>query len=119
MDKVNLADKFARFADQWSPKIVGAVDDYEIKLVKLQGEFVWHHHAEVDEMFLVCKGSMIIHLRDRDVNLNEGEFFVVPRGVEHLPEAAEECSVLLFERKGTVNTGDVRNARTVAQLQHL
>lgn len=119
MDKVNLVDKFSRFADQWSPKVVGVVDDYEIKLVKLQGEFVWHQHAEVDEMFFVCKGSMVIHLRDRDVALAEGEFFVVPRGTEHLPEAAEECSVMLFERKGTVNTGEVRGARTVEKLDRL
>ena len=113
MDKVSLAEKFSRFAEQWSPKIVGEVNDTHVKLVKIQGEFVWHAHAAEDELFLVVKGRMVIKFRDRDVNLAEGEFLVVPRGVEHCPVAAEECQVLLLEPKGTLNTGNVMGARTV------
>jgi mannose-6-phosphate isomerase-like protein (cupin superfamily) len=118
-DKIDLAAAFARFADTWSPKIVGEVNDAHVKLVKLQGEFVWHHHEREDELFLVIHGRMTIHLRDRDVTLGAGEFFIVPHGVEHKPEAAEECHVLLLEPKGTLNTGNVVNERTVADLQRL
>jgi len=106
MDKVNLADKFAQFDDHWSPKVAGELDDYEIKLVKLQGDFVWHKHDDVDEMFLVVDGAMAIEFRDRTVNLEAGEFLVVPKGVEHKPQAQAECSAMLFERKGITNTGD-------------
>jgi len=106
MDKVNLAQKFAAFADHWSPKIVGRLDDYDIKLVKLAGEFVWHKHDDEDEMFLVVDGAMDIDFRDRSVTLEAGEFLVVPKGVEHKPHATDECQVLLFERAGVVNTGD-------------
>ncbi len=119
MQKVNLAEKFALFDDQWSPKVVGAVDDYEIKLVKLQGDFVWHSHEDDDEMFLVVGGHLTIHLRDGDVDLEPGEFFVVPKGVEHQPAAAAECQVLLFERKGVINTGDAQDVRTVHQPERL
>ncbi len=119
MDKVNLAECFARFADHWSPKVVGQVDDYEIKLVKLKGEFVWHKHEDADEMFLVVEGRLRIRLRDRDVALEAGEFFVVPRGIEHCPVAEAECQVMLFERQGVVNTGDVEDARTVRQPERL
>jgi len=115
MEKVNLAEKFARFAKHWSPKVIGEVDDYEIKLAKLQGEFVWHKHDEADELFLVTKGRLTIRLRDGEVALGPGELFVVPRGVEHQPAAQEECEVLLFERAGVLNTGDVVEARTVAR----
>ncbi|HUJ73463.1 MAG TPA: cupin domain-containing protein [bacterium] len=118
-EKVNLREKFAAFHDQWSPKIVGEVNDAHVKLVKLQGEFVWHRHEREDELFLVVKGRMVIHLRDRDVNLGEGEFFIVPRGVEHKPEAREECWALLLEPKGTLNTGNVVNERTVAELERI
>ncbi len=119
MDKVNLAVKFACFSEHWSPKVVGEVDDYEIKLVKLQGEFVWHKHDDEDEMFLVVEGSLTIRLRDRDVTLEACEFFVVPREVEHCPAADAECQVLLFERKGLINTGDVDDARTVREPKHI
>ena len=113
-DKVNLAERFSRFQDRWSPKIVGELNDSYIKLAKVQGEFVWHAHADEDEFFLVVKGRLLIRLRDRDVLLNEGEFFVVPRGVEHLPIAEEEAHILLLEPKATLHTGDTASARTVA-----
>jgi mannose-6-phosphate isomerase-like protein (cupin superfamily) len=113
-DAVNLAERFSRLTDQWSPKIVGELNDSYIKLAKVQGEFVWHQHANEDEFFLVVKGRLLIRLRDRDVLLNEGEFFVVPRCVEHLPIAAEEAHILLLEPKATLHTGDVDSARTVA-----
>jgi mannose-6-phosphate isomerase-like protein (cupin superfamily) len=110
MDKVNLAEKFAAISEHWSPKIVGAVDDYEIKVVKVAGDFVWHSHADEDELFLVIEGELTIALRDRDVTLGPGEFFVVPKGVEHKPSAATECKMLLLERKGVVNTGDAEES---------
>ena len=119
MDKVNLAEKFSRFADTWSPKIVGEVNDSHVKLVKLKGEFVWHKHEREDELFLVVKGRLRLRLRDRDVELDPGEFFIVPRGVEHLPVADEECHVLLLEPKGTLNTGNLVNERTVAELERI
>lgn len=112
MDKVNLAAKLAAFSEHWQPRIVGELNGQHVKLVKLQGEFVWHHHESEDELFLVLKGAMTIELRDRDVHLGEGEFFIVPRGVEHRPVAAEEAHVLLFEPASTLNTGNVRNERT-------
>jgi mannose-6-phosphate isomerase-like protein (cupin superfamily) len=119
MDKVNLTEKFARFSEHWSPKVVGQVDDYEIKLAKLKGAFVWHSHDDADELFLVTKGRLTIALRDRDVALEAGEFFVVRRGTEHRPAAEEECEVVLFERKGLVNTGQVVEARTVARPERI
>ncbi len=119
MDKVNLAEKFNLFADHWSPKIVGELNDSYVKLVKLKGEFVWHHHEKEDELFLVVKGKLLIRLRDRDLWLQEGEFVIVPKGVEHLPVAAEEAHVLLLEPKTTLNTGNVRSERTLANLQRI
>ncbi len=106
MDPVNLAAKFAQFSEHWSPKIVGRVDDYDVKIVKIEGEFVWHKHDDEDELFLVIDGAMSIEMRDETVDLKAGEMFVVPRGVEHKPMAAVECQALLFERRGVVNTGD-------------
>lgn len=106
MEKVNLAEKFALFDDHWSPKLVGSLDDYDIKLAKLEGEFVWHKHDEEDEMFLVMRGRLAIDFRDRTVELGEGEFLVVPKGIEHRPHAKQECEVLLLEKKGVLNTGD-------------
>ncbi|MFL6284130.1 MAG: cupin domain-containing protein [Pyrinomonadaceae bacterium] len=112
LEKVNLSDKFRLFDEHWSPRIAGEVNDSYVKLVKFQGDFVWHKHDEEDEMFLVVKGAITIRLRDGDVRLEEGEFVVIPRGVEHMPVAEEEAHVLLFEPKTVLNTGDVRNERT-------
>ena len=109
---INLAEKFAKFSEHWSPKIVARMNDYEFKLVKLQGEFVWHSHADTDEVFIVIDGEMTLHLRDGDVPLRAGEMFVVPRGIEHKPSAAKECRVMLVETAGTVNTGDAVSDRT-------
>jgi mannose-6-phosphate isomerase-like protein (cupin superfamily) len=119
MDKVNLSEKFALFRQYWNPKIVGEINDSYVKLVKLKGEFVWHHHETEDELFLVVKGELVIKLRDREITLNEGEFVVIPRGVEHLPVAREEVHVLLLEPKSTLNTGTVEGERTVANLEWL
>ncbi len=113
--KINLKEKLGKFSDQWVPRIVAQLNDYHIKLVKLQGEFVWHDHAETDELFLVLEGSLEIHLRDGKVKLNEGEMFVVPRGVEHKPVAEKECQVLLIEPVGTINTGKIEDALTVKE----
>jgi mannose-6-phosphate isomerase-like protein (cupin superfamily) len=117
LNKVNLSEKFALFADYWHPRVVGELNGQLVKLAKLEGEFVWHRHECEDELFLVVKGNLTIRLRDRDVNLEEGEFFIVPRGVEHLPIAREEVHVLLFEPTSTVNTGNVESDRTVDDLQ--
>jgi len=116
---VNLAAKFRLFDDYWSPKIVGDVNDSYVKLVKLKGEFVWHHHEAEDELFLVVKGRLLLRFRERDVWVEEGEFVIVPRGVEHLPIAPQETHLLLLEPKSTLNTGNVRNERTVAELERL
>ena len=117
MNKVNLLEKLALFSDHWHPRVVGELNGQLVKLAKLQGEFVWHQHELEDELFLVVKGSLTIRLRDRDVDLQEGEFFVVPKGVEHQPIAEEEAHVLLFEPTSTVNTGNVESDRTVADLE--
>lgn len=119
MNKVNLAEKFAQFSDHWSPKIVGELNGQHIKLVKFQGEFVWHHHANEDEMFLVIRGSFRMEFRDRHVELTAGEFLIVPRGVEHRPVADQEVEVLLFEPATTVNTGSAGGEKTVLELQRL
>jgi mannose-6-phosphate isomerase-like protein (cupin superfamily) len=119
IEKINLAEKFASFDECWSPKIVGELNDFHVKLAKLEGEFVWHHHEEEDELFLVVKGRLLMKLRDRDIAVEEGEFVVVPRGVEHLPVAEQETHVLLFEPKTTLNTGNLRNERTVDQPERL
>jgi mannose-6-phosphate isomerase-like protein (cupin superfamily) len=119
MEKVNLAQKFSKFQDFWSPKVVGDINDSYVKLVKLKGEFVWHQHETEDELFLVVKGRLLIKLRDQDILLEEGEFVIIPSGVEHLPIAEEEVHVLLLEPKTTLNTGNVENERTVADLEHI
>ena len=119
IEKVSLAGKLNRFSDYWSPKIVGELNDSYVKLVKLKGEFVWHHHETEDELFLVVRGKLLIKLRDRDIELEEGEFVVIPRGVEHLPIAEQEAHVLLLEPKTTLNTGNIRDARTVAELDRI
>jgi mannose-6-phosphate isomerase-like protein (cupin superfamily) len=119
IEKVNIAAKFGLFEDYWSPKVAGELNDSYVKLVKLKGEFVWHRHETEDELFLVVKGALTIRLRDGEIHLGEGEFVVIPRGVEHMPVAAEEAHVLLLEPKTTVNTGDAGGERTVAELQHI
>ena len=103
---IDLAEKFDRVPEPWSPRVVAEMNDYQFKVAKFDGEFVWHSHAETDEVFLVVRGSMGIEFRDRTVRLSEGEMIVVPRGVEHRPFADEECHVLLVEPRGTVNTGE-------------
>ena len=119
MDKVNLSEKFGRFTEPWQPKIVGELNGQQVKLVKFQGPFVRHRHDHEDELFLVVKRRFRVEFRDRHVWLEEGEFLVVPRGVEHRPVAGEEAHVLLFEPASTLNTGNVRNERTVADLDHI
>ena len=119
MEKVNLAHKFSLFQDHWSPKIAGEINDSYLKLVKFKGEFVWHRHKAEDELFLVVKGRFLVKLRDRDIWLEEGEFVIVPRGVEHKPIAEEEALVLLLEPKSTLNTGNVRDEKTVADLERI
>ena len=114
LTKVNLAEKLSRFADHWSPKIVGELNDSHVKLVKVQGEFVWHHHADADELFLVVRGGCRVEFRDRAVALSPGELLVVPRGIEHRTVADEECEVVIFEPAGTRNTGDVVDAALTA-----
>ncbi len=112
---VNLAEKFAAFSEQWSPKLVARMNDYDVKIVRLAGEFVWHAHADTDELFLVLDGDLTIQLRDGEVRLGPGELFVVPRGVEHCPRAAGEVRAMLIEPAGVVNTGDgPRSDRTAA-----
>ena len=118
-DKVNLQEKLALFSKHFSPKLVGQVNDTAVKLVKFQGEFVWHHHDLEDELFLVIDGSFEMHFRDRVVTLQAGEFLIVPRGVEHKPVAQQEVSVMLIEPATTLNTGNVVNERTVATLETL
>jgi mannose-6-phosphate isomerase-like protein (cupin superfamily) len=118
-EKVNLAEKFSRFNEVYKPKIAGEVNDAYIKLVKLKGEFLWHHHDNEDELFLVVKGRMQMRFRDGDVWVEPGEFIIVPRGVEHMPVAPEEVQVMLIEPKTTLNTGNVQNERTVPVLEHI
>lgn len=113
--KVNLAEKLRGFDEYFSPRIVGHLNDYKLQVVKVKGEFVWHKHDETDDFFLVLRGRLTIQLRDRDVELEEGEIFVVPRGVEHCPKADEEAHVLLIEPAGTVNTGDAGGPLTAAE----
>ena len=119
MDKVNLLQKFSLFTDQWSPKIVGDLNDHQVKLTKLQGDFVWHRHENEDELFLVVRGRMRMGLRTGDIELGEGELFIVPKGVEHKPSAEQECWIVLVEPGTTLNTGDVVGERTVAELDRI
>lgn len=123
MEKVNLAQKFSLFAEHYSPKIVGEINDAYVKLVKLQGEFVWHHHEHEDELFLVVKGELRMRFRENgaehEVTIRPGEFIIVPRGVEHLPSANEETHIMLLEPKSTLNTGNIHNERTVAELERI
>ena len=109
---INFEEKLLKFSEHWSPKIIAQLNDYHLKLAKVQGEFVWHDHPETDEVFIVVKGQLKILFRDGNVLLNEGEMFVVPKGVEHKPVAENECHILLIEPGGTVNTGDVKDELT-------
>jgi mannose-6-phosphate isomerase-like protein (cupin superfamily) len=118
-NKINLAQKFSQIHEYWKPYIAGELNGQLVKLDKLKGEFVWHHHENEDEMFLVAKGRFRIEFRDKTVQLEEGEFIVVPRGVEHKPVADEECWILLFEPASTLNTGNVENERTQRELQKI
>ena len=119
IQKVNLSEKFSRINDYWKPKIAGEVNEAYVKLVKLQGEFIWHHHEQEDELFLVVAGQLRMQLRDGDLLLNPGEFVIIPRGVEHRPVAEQECQVVLLEPRSTLNTGNVTNERTVPVLERI
>lgn len=119
MKKVNLSDKFNLFADYWSPKIVGDLNDAHVKIAKFKGEFVWHKHDSEDELFLVIKGSLLIKLRDNNITLKEGEFVIIPKGVEHMPVAEEEVHVMLIEPKTTLNTGDATDNRMTDDLSRI
>jgi mannose-6-phosphate isomerase-like protein (cupin superfamily) len=113
MEAINISEKFAEFTDYWNPKVIGELNGQHVRAVKLRGEFVWHHHDNEDELFLVVKGRLLIKFRDREIWVNEGEFIIIPRGIEHLPVAEEEVHVVLLEPATTLNTGNVENQRTV------
>lgn len=119
IEKIVLSEKLARFQDHWNPRIVGELNGQHVKLAKLKGEFVWHHHTDEDELFLVLAGRLTLRFRDGEVELGPGECCIVPRGVEHQPVAREEAHVLLFEPASTLNTGNVRDARTREHLERL
>ena len=119
MEKINLLQKFELIEDHWNPRVAGQLNGQEVKLVKFSGEFIWHHHDQEDELFLVVKGSFNMELRDQTIELNEGEMLIVPRGVEHRPVAKEEVWVLLFEPASTLNTGNLVNERTRKELSSI
>jgi mannose-6-phosphate isomerase-like protein (cupin superfamily) len=119
MEAVNLSDKFSRFSDFFHPRVIGELNDSQVKAVKLQGEFIWHHHDNEDELFLVVKGTLRMKFRDREAVVHAGEFIIVPKGTEHCPVADEEVHIVLIEPKSTLNTGNITNERTVAQLERI
>jgi mannose-6-phosphate isomerase-like protein (cupin superfamily) len=119
MEKVNVREKLALFSDHWNPRVVGELNGQHVKLVKFQGEFVWHNHAAEDELFLVVRGSFRMDFRDRSVSLKEGEFIIVPRGVEHRPVAEHEVEVMLFEPAAIKHTGDVESELTVHDFERI
>lgn len=119
MQKVNLADKFSKFHDYCNPRLLGEVNGFQVKAVKLKGEFIWHHHEQEDELFLVVKGTLRMKFRDHEAVVREGEFLIVPHGVEHMPVADEEVHIILLEPKTTLNTGNIVNERTVSQLEQI
>ena len=119
MEKINLAEKFSLFTDYYNPRIVGELNNQHVKLAKLKGEFVWHKHDVEDELFLVVKGKLLMELRDKTIEINEGEFFIVLHGVEHKPVAPEETHILLFEPASTLNTGDIENEMTKKKLEKI
>ena len=106
MVKINLQDKFSKFSEQWTPKVIAEMNDYQFKLVKIEGEFVWHNHSDTDEVFIVLEGKMFIEFENETIELNQGEMYVVPKGMQHKPYAEQECKVMLVEPKGVVNTGE-------------
>ena len=114
MKKINLKEKLSKFSDHWSPKIVAEMNDYQFKLVKIKGDFVWHNHADTDEAFIVVEGKMKIEFENETVELNEGEMYVVPKGVEHKPRAETECKIMLVEPRGVVNTGNTEGDLTAS-----
>lgn len=116
---IDIKEKLSLFNTHWDPKVVGEINRQEVKIDKLIGEFVWHDHKDADELFLVVKGYFIMHFRDKDVRVNEGEIVIVPMGVEHKPEAPEECHIVLIDPKGTVNTGDVESDKTVKAVEQI
>lgn len=116
---VNIKQKLSLFSEHWNPKIIGELNDHKVQAVKLKGPFEWHHHENEDELFLVIKGHLIIHFRDRDVKVNEGEFVIIPHLLEHKPEALEEVEILLIEPKSALNTGNVKSDKTVANQEKL
>jgi len=117
MEKVNINEKFSQFSDHWNPRIIGELNGQQVKAAKLKGEFIWHHHEQEDELFLVTKGKLKMEFRDKTVEINEGEFIIVPRGIEHKPIAEEEVELLLFEPASTLNTGNLENERTIKELK--
>jgi mannose-6-phosphate isomerase-like protein (cupin superfamily) len=119
METVNLKDKFGKFRDYSNPRVIGEVNDCQVKAVKLKGEFIWHHHDNEDEMFLVVKGTLHMKFHDHKAVVREGEFVIVPRGVEHCPVADEEVHIVLIEPRTTLNTGNIQNERTVSQLERI
>jgi mannose-6-phosphate isomerase-like protein (cupin superfamily) len=119
MQTVNLSEKFGKITDYWNPRLLGELNDFAVKAVKLKGEFMWHHHDVEDELFLVVKGTLRMRFRDRDALVREGEFIIVPHGVEHMPVADEEVHLILLEPKDTRNTGNIDNERTVRQLDQI
>ena len=116
---ININQKLSLFSDYWNPKIIGELNNHKVQAVKLKGPFEWHHHEKEDELFLVIKGHLIIHLRDKDLHLNAGEFVIVPHLLEHKPEAPEEAEILLIEPKSSLNTGNVKSDKTVANQEKL
>ena len=119
METINLKEKFSRFSDYANPRVIGEINDCAVKAVKLKGEFIWHHHDAEDELFLVVKGTLRMKFRRHEAIVREGEFVIVPKGVEHCPAADEEVHIVLIEPKSTLNTGNIVNERTVAQLERI
>jgi mannose-6-phosphate isomerase-like protein (cupin superfamily) len=119
IEKVNIEQKFNLFQDYWNPKIVGELNNSYVKLVKVKGEFIWHHHETEDELFLIIKGRLLVKFQERNIWLEAGEFLIIPRGVEHLPIAEDEVHMLVFEPKSVLNTGNVQSEQTVPDLQHI
>lgn len=115
MQTVNIDEKFGKFTDQWSPHVIAQLNDFHVKIAKIKGAFVWHSHPDTDELFIINKGEMIMRLRDRDVPLKAGDMFVVPKGVEHMPVAENECEIVMIEPAGTLNTGDAADDRMVEE----